>query len=575
MNQARSSYDSIEKLKVKISSLIEEIKRLDDEYQQNNDEIENLELQIVEPKSKQESITSTFISDMSRLDELTKSIEVKTKEVAALKAQLPNKMPQKSLVDTKAEFKQLLIDVKTKNELMNQLNKQINDYQAKTNSLQDEFNKLVSEKVKHQEKLQGLDQMKSQMKKIEQEQLELENKIKSDDQKLAPLKEKLVTLTQQKENSKSTAKQRVDKLQKEIDKFKLSHSDVVRLNNEIEEYENLDLENKINSVMLNIDGWSKRCVKLKNFIKQKSEEIENLSKEVNNQEGSFRNLQDNMELRKIEMEKQKAEQDLHKMRKQMGELNPRKLMEEKASLIQKREKMTAEQQTISGQMNELNDRIASAEKEVNEPKYKDAHRNLMREIYKENVLKAAIDDLNKYRAALEKSLLKFHADKMKEINEMIRDLWNTIYKGNDIDYIMIKTDEDDAKTTSGKKRSYNYRVVQAKNGGSEIDMRGRCSAGQKVLASLIIRMALAETFSANCKILALDEPTTNLDQNNIQALCSALGQIVEEREKTGNFMLIVITHDEHFVNSLERAEHYFKLSRDANGRSRISKVQNL
>lgn len=58
--------------------------------------------------------------------------------------------------------------------------------------------------------------------------------------------------------------------------------------------------------------------------------------------------------------------------------------------------------------------------------------------------------------------------------------------------------------------------------GTEIDMRGRCSAGQKVLASLIIRLALAETFSSNCGILALDEPTTNLDKDNIRSLCRAL-----------------------------------------------------
>jgi DNA repair protein RAD50 len=32
-----------------------------------------------------------------------------------------------------------------------------------------------------------------------------------------------------------------------------------------------------------------------------------------------------------------------------------------------------------------------------------------------------------------------------------------------------------------------------------------------VLACLIIRLALAETFCLNCGILALDEPTTNLD----------------------------------------------------------------
>lgn len=36
------------------------------------------------------------------------------------------------------------------------------------------------------------------------------------------------------------------------------------------------------------------------------------------------------------------------------------------------------------------------------------------------------------------------------------------------------------------------------------------------------RMALAETFSSQCGILALDEPTTNLDKENVDALAAAL-----------------------------------------------------
>lgn len=35
---------------------------------------------------------------------------------------------------------------------------------------------------------------------------------------------------------------------------------------------------------------------------------------------------------------------------------------------------------------------------------------------------------------------------------------------------------------------------------AEMDMRGRCSAGQKVLASILIRLALAECFGTNCGV---------------------------------------------------------------------------
>tara|TARA_B100000768_G_C10970634_1_gene245597 strand:- start:36 stop:248 length:213 start_codon:yes stop_codon:yes gene_type:complete len=66
-------------------------------------------------------------------------------------------------------------------------------------------------------------------------------------------------------------------------------------------------------------------------------------------------------------------------------------------------------------------------------------------------------------------------------------------------------------------------------GDTRLDMRGRCSAGQKVLASLVIRLALAESFCINCGILALDEPTTNLDTANIESFASAINDIVKAR----------------------------------------------
>lgn len=106
-------------------------------------------------------------------------------------------------------------------------------------------------------------------------------------------------------------------------------------------------------------------------------------------------------------------------------------------------------------------------------------------------------------------------------------------------------------------------------------MRGRCSAGQKVLACIIIRMALAERFSNNCGILALDEPTTNLDKENIISLSSALARIVNDRRGQRNFQLLIITHDEEFLQELkyvESLEHYWKVSRNQNGSSIVTKV---
>ena len=53
--------------------------------------------------------------------------------------------------------------------------------------------------------------------------------------------------------------------------------------------------------------------------------------------------------------------------------------------------------------------------------------------------------------------------------------------------------------------------------------------GQKVIASIVIRLGLAEAFCTNCGILALDEPTTNLDKEHIKSMLNYDGLLIIER----------------------------------------------
>lgn len=87
-------------------------------------------------------------------------------------------------------------------------------------------------------------------------------------------------------------------------------------------------------------------------------------------------------------------------------------------------------------------------------------------------------------------------------SELLRGPLQPLTVKADIDTIRIRSDHDETSTTARK--VYNYRVVMVKD-TVELDMRGRCSAGQKVLASIIIRLALADSFGQNCGVLALDE----------------------------------------------------------------------
>ncbi|KAH8924102.1 hypothetical protein BT69DRAFT_1280934 [Atractiella rhizophila] len=203
--------------------------------------------------------------------------------------------------------------------------------------------------------------------------------------------------------------------------------------------------------------------------------------------------------------------------------------------------------------------------------YSDVFGSYRTQLIKVKTAEVANTDLEKYGKALDQAIMKFHTHKMKEINDIIHNLWNKTYQGTDIDKIEIRSENENTKGN----RVYNYRVVMVKD-EVEMDMRGRCSAGQKVLASIIIRLALAESFGTNCGVLALDEPTTNLDRDNIQALATSLADIINERRSQSNFQLIVITHDEEFLTELGKSgalDYYWRVGRNEHQKSIIERQQ--
>jgi len=191
-------------------------------------------------------------------------------------------------------------------------------------------------------------------------------------------------------------------------------------------------------------------------------------------------------------------------------------------------------------------------------------------------LELVVDDLQAYGRALERALVAHHTERMEEINASIADTWARTYRGTDIEGIRIEAEAEGAAAavsaaaaegTAARQRQYNYRVVM-KVHGAELDMRGRCSAGQRVLASLVIRLALAEAFGMKCGMLALDEPTTNLDHANAMSLAESLRALMNARKGTRGFQLIVITHDEDFahqVGTRELADQLYRLDRFGTG----------
>ncbi|SCV03211.1 LANO_0G02828g1_1 [Lachancea nothofagi CBS 11611] len=291
---------------------------------------------------------------------------------------------------------------------------------------------------------------------------------------------------------------------------------------------------------------------------------------INDSSNELKNLKLNIDMIDLRSELEKVETELKILNIQNAEAQRDKYQQESARLRSLFEKLSSDNAGRMGEIKQLQNQVQSLVAQLKSD-YDDVDNIYQKEWVKLQTKTIVTDDIEIYSKALDSAIMKYHSLKMQDINRIIDELWKRTYSGTDVDTIKIKSDEV-STTTRGK--SYNYRVVMYKQ-DAELDMRGRCSAGQKVLASIMIRLALSETFGVNCGVIALDEPTTNLDEENIESLARSLNNIIEFRRHQKNFQLIVITHDEKFLrymNAAEFADHFYKVKRDDRQKSQIEWV---
>ncbi|CAG9813727.1 unnamed protein product [Phaedon cochleariae] len=573
LQQLKPVNDEIELLTTKkIPELQEQISKLKEEIEDRSME---LAAETVNLESPQElvDICQKVIADVTLLDQYTLDINKANSIIADLQEAIVKVASNRSRQETEAEIdinKAELSNAKTRYDSLKKIVDQHRDRCQNLNkNIQTEIQKQIDIQRLVQEKplleIQNTEETEK-MAVLSVEVEELKENLKTQEKQLRDANEERQTVVQT--NRRSNEEHR-----KEIAASKNAMSEIERLLTSIQRYETNDNEGKLDKVVEELAELKMEAAKLEEAKNKILEDISNKKEALAKKESDFRALKDNVTLREKHKLEEKLNQEIANLKKNIGGYNYRQVYDEKQRISSEIDKLKREISSLTGQKEEIENQVKELERTLNNPQNKNAFNNYKKQYYELMVNKKAVEDLNTYAIVLERSVLKFHEERMVQINRTIRELWRGIYRGNDIDYIEIKTDEN-MTGGAGKRRNYNYKVVQVKN-NVELEMRGRCSAGQKVLACLVIRMALADTFSTHCGILALDEPTTNLDRENIISLSDALSRIITDRERESNFQLLIITHDEEFLQSLTRnqsLDNYWKVSRNQNG---FSKVENL
>ncbi|KAG8008563.1 DNA repair protein RAD50 [Nibea albiflora] len=556
-----------------------ELPELRNRLQTVNREIERLKGDVEEQETllgtlmSEEDTAKACLQDISLMDRYLMDLKEVERKIAQDAAKLQGLDLTKTTQQVSQEKQETQHKLDTTSSKMELKRKLIQDQQDQIQILKSAVNETRAEKLQLSSDMQKQQQLEDQCVEFTTEIQALTRDIREAKEQLSPLSAALEKLQQEKQELVERKRQKQEEGQEKISAIKDRVKAISTLEREITKYVDDGKDEYKEQKESELQETNTQLHEAERNKEKITKEMGNIRQDIDTQKVQERWLQDNLTLRKRVEELKEVVAKREALMKDMGNMQVLQLRQERREAERKLEDLKKNRSIAVGRQKGFEEEILHYTKELREDQYDKADERYKDKMITMKTTELVIKDLDLYYKALDQTIMKFHSMKMSEINKIIRDLWRSTYRGQDIEYVEIRSDVDENSSAGVRRRVYNYRVVMVK-GDTALDMRGRCSAGQKVLASLIIRLALAETFCLNCGILALDEPTTNLDRDNIESLAHALVEIIKSRSRQRNFQLLIITHDEDFVELLGRSsyiEHFYRIRKNQDQNSEITK----
>ncbi|KAL8088816.1 hypothetical protein AgCh_038557 [Apium graveolens] len=518
-------------------------------------------------KADKDSVEA-LVQPIETADRIFQDIQTVQKEVDDLEAKFAIQgQDTKSMEEIKSEINTLQSKIDNLRNELERLHEKQSEMEGDLSRLRLRWADAREEKLKATNALTELKKIEAELDQLEEERTQIILEEKHVSEALGPLhaeKEKLL-------NDHNVLKERLERRYEEQDtrvkNYEMEFRTLLNQNSKIKEYNELKKREMLKVVSEKKAVLDSQLQGYDTRVQEISAELAKSNQLLQNQQELKRNIEDNLNYRRTAQRIDDLTSEINLMEEEIVKMGGVfKFETELDKLKQERDRFSSELNRCIGTVSVYQSNISKNKIDLKQAQYKDIDKRYFDQMIQLKTTEMANKDLDRYYSALDKALMRFHSMKMEEINKIIRELWQQTYRGQDIDYISIHSDSEGVGT-----RSYSYKLLM-QTGDAELEMRGRCSAGQKVLASLIIRLALAETFCLNCGILALDEPTTNLDGPNAESLAAALLRIMEDRKGQENFQLIVITHDERFaqlIGQRQHAEKYYRITKDEHQHSII------
>lgn len=509
------NYQDLKNLKETLSLLLQRKKDLEAELQNLSLKLKDIDLEQLQNKISQEEQTHEKLKKTKEKKQFLLIEQKKNQEeLNMLRQELSKHESSLVLIQSKDQEKQDLNKrIQEINQKFGQITKQdLEELETALNKLIKQQAELEAQSQEINKSIEGLLASKAicficsspLSEHTKQKLLGEKNQImKRNSQKLSELKTKLpnleleksqktqvlnkIILFEEKISSIGELKDKIEllKLQK-IELTKKQEQKVLQIKESEQNIESVDEEiQSLNKILLEISN-AKTILQIQNTKKEKEMLLQNTQNELS----------------KIDFDQdkfQEAENQYMQINKQEATLE----LENKTTrlLVQDKEKELKEITDQQKKFQDLEDQIKDLEKAQN--------------------------FLSRFTSAVLLTQEKVREELLSTINEIMSIIWQEIYPHDNWSAIKLMATKDDYTLTLFDGEEWRSANAFA-------------SGGEKVLASLTLRLSLAKVLSPLCNFIILDEPTHNLDKHAIDSFIFVL------KERLSNFFeqIFIITHDE-------------------------------
>lgn len=523
-NRSREGEQSLLKLQKGLSDLkskYERSKRISKEIAELSSKIETLKRElkgIDELVRDRTSTESEFAAKSKTLSSLEAELRRLRKEESELVKAFAQAETMLKLNREKEQEREKLMESMKGNKI-EEMEKKIREDDA---GLQEMISELASLKAKRTEIREWSEELAKHVSKCPLCERELSDEMKKTllDQKNASLKEA--------DSSIARMEKRLSEIEKGLTDLRKGYEKMKIAGEKLNDYANLD--STIERYSIEAKKSKEMHLEVNAKIEKSSKEMEQLNKIVSDLNVKIDAIK---RKEKHEMEIKEASMLMEERGKELKELNT-----DEKILYSMQEQITKE----SAQLSDINSKIGG------NVRYLQSLESQITEKAKSIASIAAITDriesrrrqvgeMNKFKGALIETETELRNSLVTAINALMQNIWMELYPYADYTGIRLNAKRDDYALEAS--------IGTDGNGSREwVEIEGIASGGEKSVACLTMRIALAMVIVPNLKWLILDEPTHNIDENGISKLIEVFGnslpKVVEQ--------IFIITHDNSLKN---------------------------